>query len=62
MQKDMPAGGKREGAGRPKGEPTATVTFRVDKRDLARAKSNWGRHLNKEVSKFIKKMANKKPG
>jgi hypothetical protein len=55
----MPQGGKREGAGRPKGDPTETVSFRVDKEALQVAKELYGRSLNKKINDFIKRLAKK---
>lgn len=50
-------GGAREGSGRPKGEPTQTVSFRVNKKSLEAAKKKHGRKLNSKVNDFIKRLA-----
>lgn len=56
----MAAGGKREGAGRPRSTPTETVTFRVDSETLAKARELFGRELNKKVNDYLKKIVKKK--
>lgn len=59
------AGGKREGAGRPKKAPTTTVSFRINTDNLSKAKSVYGRDLNRIMNEFIRrlaKVADKKEG
>lgn len=55
----MPSGGKRPGAGRPKSDPTQTVTFRVNAESLTKAKKIHGRKLNKKINDYIARLAKK---
>lgn len=57
MKKEMPSGGKREGAGRPKSEPTKTVSFRVNAKVLDKAKRLFGKELNQKINDFLKRLA-----
>jgi hypothetical protein len=41
-------GGKRKGSGRPKGEPTTTIAFRV--------KAKYAEELKKKIKELIDKM------
>lgn len=54
------SGGKRAGAGRPKSEPTETVSFRVNAKVLEKVKSIFVKELNQKVNDFLKRLANKK--
>lgn len=53
----MTAGGARKGSGRPKGEPTVTVSFRIHKKSLQAAKKKYGRKLNSKVNDYIKRIS-----
>lgn len=54
-------GGKREGAGRPKGKPTKTRTFRIDAEALDKADEIHGPELNKTVNEiFINELSKPK--
>jgi hypothetical protein len=56
----MTAGGKREGAGRPRVEkPLVTKCFRVDEEAFNRAHQIHGKSLNQKVNKFLKRLSKK---
>ena len=48
MRKKETRGGHREGAGRPKGEPTTTVSVRV--------KTKWAAKIKKVIAAEIKRL------
>lgn len=61
IKRTMPSGGKRKGAGRPKGDiPTKVVSFRVETDPYEKAKEIHGRSLNQKVNGFIKRLSKKK--
>jgi hypothetical protein len=54
----MTAGGKREGAGRPKVEkPLVTKCFRVDEDLYNKAQEIHGKAFNKKVNAYIKRLS-----
>jgi hypothetical protein len=46
-------GGKREGAGRPVGEPTVTICFRIKERDKKKLSKKYSGELNKMFKDWI---------
>jgi len=50
MESTKQRGGKREGSGRPKGEPTTILTFRV--------KSEMAAEIKSTISKWLKDIQN----
>lgn len=50
-------GGVRQGSGRPKSEPTETVSFRLSSRSLEICREKYKGQLNKMVRDFIDKLA-----
>jgi hypothetical protein len=47
-------GGARPGSGRPKGELTIRITFRINKNALERSRAKFGAKLNKMANEWIK--------
>lgn len=60
----MSRGGKKPGAGRPKGTkrkpPTIIVTYRVDKQLAKDAKTKYGRKLNSMHGDWLKSITTEK--
>lgn len=58
----MTAGGKREGAGRPKKEnPLVTKCFRVDEDAYNKAQEIHGKKLNQKVNGYLKRLSKMPP-
>lgn len=55
----MPSGGSRPGSGRKKKEETINTGFRLNAEAFEVCKQHYGRTLNAEVNKFIKRLAKK---
>jgi hypothetical protein len=47
-------GGKRLGAGRPKGEPTTTINFRIKKATKNQLIEKYGKRINKMFLEWVK--------
>lgn len=54
MKKKKTHGGKRKGAGRKATEEKISITFRLNKGAVKRAKEKHGKKLNEHVNEWIK--------
>lgn len=60
LQKKMPSGGARQGAGRkPKEKPLVTKCFRVDEDIFNKAQEIHGKTLNKKINNYLKRLSKK---
>lgn len=59
MPKKENHGGKRPGAGRPKGEETQSISVRFNKEALDICRNYYKDGFTKKINDYVKKLANK---